>query len=121
MFVSIYLFSFAEMRQVLKFPNFIEHYLAHKITDRSTSVFSFLKMHYLNDHPVDADYQQDMKLPFKTHEANTFVSNPLIIPENFSFALTPPRFFTVKSHIYSHSSHYASNLLGSIFRPPILV
>lgn len=106
---------------MLKIPNFVEHYISHKITNSSISVFSFIKMHYLDDHKVDADYHQDMKLPFKTHETNTFVANPLTIPENFGFAVNLPQLFKEKTLIFSYSPNYSSNPLGSIFRPPILV
>ena len=61
----VYLFSFPEMRQLLKVPNLVEHYISHKIKDRNTTLYSFIKMHYLDEQKQDADYKQDMQLPFK--------------------------------------------------------
>jgi len=120
-FLSIYLLSFTEAKQLLKFPNLVEHYISHTITNKNTTLISFVKMHYVDKHVVDSDYRQDMKLPFKTHEANTFVVNPLTIPENFGFAVNLPKLFKEKTLIFSYSPNYSSNPLGSIFRPPILV
>lgn len=80
--ICTYLFSFSEVRQILKMPNLIEHYISHKIIDNGTSVFSFVKMHYLDEHGVDGDYHQDMKLPFKTHDVSVNV---------FSFVFPPKK------------------------------
>ena len=68
----------------MKMPNLIEHYISHKIIDNGTTVFSFIKMHYLDEHGVDGDYHQDMKLPFKTHDVSVNV---------FSFVFPPKKIF----------------------------
>ncbi|MBU4537793.1 MAG: hypothetical protein L6264_09195 [Weeksellaceae bacterium] len=120
-FLCIYLLSFTEVKQLLKLPNLVEHYISHTITNKNTTLISFVKMHYLDKQAVDSDYKQDMKLPFKTHEASTFMVNPLTIPENFGFDVNIPRTFKEKTLIFSYSPNYASNPLASIFRPPILV
>ena len=105
----------------MKFPNLVSHFLAHKINNSNTTVFSFLKMHYVDEQTVDADYDQDMKLPFKTHETNSIVINPLTIPGDFTFSLLSPAIFRERKGILSRSFIYASNTLNSIFRPPIFV
>ena len=121
LFLSIYLLSFTEVRQVIKFPNLVEHYIYHTLTNKDTTLFSFLKMHYLDDQLVDSDYQQDMKLPFKTHEANSFSINLLVLPDRFGFVINVPKIFRKKAPIFSYSPNYASNPVASIFRPPILI
>ncbi|MGZ5196699.1 MAG: hypothetical protein ACXWVZ_01985 [Kaistella sp.] len=121
MFLCIYLLSFTEVRQLLKFPNLVEHYVFHKISSENTTLFSFLKLHYLDENRVDSDYDQDMKLPFKTHEANTYSMISLWIPDSFRFVIKVPEIFRKKVPIFSYSTNYASNPLASIFRPPILI
>ena len=119
--IITYLFSFSEARQVLKIPNLVEHYVFHKITNSGTSLFSFIKMHYLDAQVLDEDYHQDMKLPFKTHETNAFSMSSLTIPDRFVFAVNVPEIFGAEAPVFSYSSNYTSNPLASIFRPPILI
>ncbi|MDF0719620.1 hypothetical protein P0M11_06355 [Kaistella sp. PBT33-4] len=78
-------------------------------------------MHYVDEQSVDSDYEQDMKLPFKTHETNTVVVNPLTIPENFTFSLLSPAPFRERKVIPFRNFIYASNTLNSVFRPPVFV
>ena len=116
--LAIYLFSFTEAREVLKFPNLIEHYISHKISNKNTSIFSFIKMHYLDDQVLDSDFNQDMKLPFKKVEVVHSVT--ISLPVLFTYHFQIPDFFKEKTLIYSKSQHFKSSLLDSIFRPPIL-
>lgn len=55
------------MYQLAKTPLLFEHYQAHKIADKTLSVWSFFSEHYLNCNPADPDYIADMQLPFKSH------------------------------------------------------
>ncbi|MFC3560323.1 hypothetical protein [Pedobacter jamesrossensis] len=58
-----YLFSSTELSQFLKL---IGHYLEHKNKQKDLSLWGFLCVHYFNGDVRDADYEKDMKLPFKT-------------------------------------------------------
>ena len=78
-------------------------------------------MHYLGKKLKDADYKQDMKLPFKSHEASTCCINFLTLPERFRFTLYVPEIFIEKATFSPYKTHYASILLASIFRPPIFI
>ena len=120
-FLCIYLLSFTEVRQFMKFPNLVEHYIFHKISNENTTLFSFVKLHYLDESIVDSDYDQDMKLPFKTHEANTNSMILLTLPESFRFVIKVPEILRKKAPIFSYNRSYASNPLASIFHPPILI
>jgi hypothetical protein len=66
-FLFIYLFSTTELHQLLKAPLLIEHFMEHREENKDITLWQFLYAHYAGDYVKDADYDKDMKLPFKTH------------------------------------------------------
>ncbi|MFY8004133.1 MAG: hypothetical protein ACOVNR_04795, partial [Chitinophagaceae bacterium] len=90
----IYLFAATEASQLLKIPLLIKHYQNHQL-EKKVSFIGFLKQHYVDAFEYDADYQQDLQLPFKTPvTATLLVSNALPhilhayeIPECASFVV----------------------------------
>ncbi|MBW8360900.1 MAG: hypothetical protein K0M56_01795 [Kaistella sp.] len=119
--LCLYLLSFTEAKQMLKIPDLIEHYISHNLTNTGTTLFSFWKMHYVDEQIIDSDYEQDMSLPFKTHESGFPSSNWLAMPDGFHFEIALPDFFILKKRIFSGCPVFISNPLFSIFHPPILV
>lgn len=116
--ITTYLFSFPEIRQVVKLPNLVEHYAFHKLKDHNTTFFSFVKMHYLDKTVKDADYKQDMKLPFKTHDISVNGVN-LVIPQrkiefNFEFKEIQIEF----KHNFAYSEHFYPSVFQNIWQPP---
>lgn len=80
----VYLFSAAEFYQFLKLPDLVEHYSEHKNLKKDLSFLDFLMIHYAFDNAKYSDYDQDMKLPFKSgnHSVLAFsVSTPQNKPE----------------------------------------
>ena len=63
--ISIYMFSFAELHNLLKIPILFEHYKEHQQLKPGISFWSFIKLHYLDPIVVDDDYQRDQQLPFR--------------------------------------------------------
>ncbi len=61
-----YLFSSTALSRFLKVPELIGHYLEHKEKQKHLSLWRFFYIHYFNGDVRDADYDKDMKLPFKT-------------------------------------------------------
>jgi hypothetical protein len=61
-----YLFGTTDACQLIKFPLLVSHYVKHKRENSRTTLGTFLKMHYVDPQPLDADYAEDMQLPFKT-------------------------------------------------------
>lgn len=116
--IVTYLFSFAEIREMSKLPVVFEHYLSHKMRDSSTTFFSFLKMHYLEDHGVDDDYAQDLRLPFKSHDfygsAPTIVFPPKRIEFNFEHQSIPIE----EQHNFAYSENFYPSVLQKIWQPP---
>lgn len=64
-FLIVYVTGATELDQLLKFPLLVRHYLEHKKENPGTSIATFIQIHYLQPQPFDADYQEDMQLPFK--------------------------------------------------------
>jgi hypothetical protein len=68
--VSLYLLSISEFNQLLKLPLLVQHFIEHHNEDESLTFSRFLVMHYAQENVVDEDHTKDMKLPFKTNQAN---------------------------------------------------
>ncbi|QNK61514.1 hypothetical protein H7F33_13195 [Pedobacter sp. PAMC26386] len=66
--LSLFLVSTTELSQLLKLPLLVEHYIQHKKQNKNLTVWQFLCIHYAHGDVRDADYDQDMKLPFKTSD-----------------------------------------------------
>src|SRR5258706_15680557 len=79
-FLLTYLFGSTDASQLIRLPLLVKHYVRHKTEDPSLTIVSFLKMHYVGQQPFDADYQQDMQLPFKTPSDVFMAASPTILP-----------------------------------------
>jgi hypothetical protein len=110
--------STTQFSEVLKLPILIQHFIEHKHENSSITFLGFLEMHYAHGNIQDADYDKDMKLPFKT------IVNSSI--ESTVFC-SPIPVFTPNSVVYFTSNHqqyfyysftYSSAFLNSIWQPP---
>lgn len=72
LFISIYLFSTTDLKELLKINVIAQHLNEHQKNDSSVSLFSFLVMHYVTDDHNEKDNERDNQLPFKSSE--TFIS-----------------------------------------------
>ena len=115
--LSLYLITATEFYQLLKLPLLIDHFIQHKEENKSVTLLSFLQMHYIDPTVKDADYEQDMKLPFKTHSENAQHSILALIPQKSAAVLkktyVEPRIFLVQEELFSTSSY-----LSGIWQPP---
>lgn len=64
--LAVFTLSSTELQQLMKLPYIFKHYAEHHKVDSALSFIGFLDMHYLHGSPKDKDYDEDMKLPFKT-------------------------------------------------------
>jgi hypothetical protein len=119
LFLFIYLFGSTGACQVLKFPLLVSHYIKHKREVPSMTVASFLKMHYVDPQPFDADYNQDMQLPFKTPVDFFTISSPVILPGLPVLALRSLAIPSIK-HIILNDQIPSGCWLHDIFQPPRL-
>ena len=115
--LSLYLISATEFYQLLKLPMLIEHFIQHKKENKTITLFSFLQMHYIGPNVKDADYEQDMKLPFKTHSENAHLSILALVPQKSASVLKKtyfePRIFLVQEELFLTSSYPSG-----IWQPP---
>ncbi|MET3877219.1 hypothetical protein [Chitinophaga sp. OAE865] len=115
--MALYLLGTTEAGQVLKLPLLVEHYIKHKGESPGTTIFSFFKMHYVDPQPYDADYQQDMELPFKTCLYFFTLTPPSILPvlPQLSFKV-PAEAPVMRELMNDEIPPYLP--LHSIFQPP---
>lgn len=118
---GIYFFGATEAYQLLKVPLFVKHYMIHKGENDQLSIADFIKIHYLDPLVIDDDFDQDMQLPFKTHESDgctiTAISLPtqrMVIDIPFTAPLPATDFFFKEAR-------YSFDHLSTIFQPPRLV
>ncbi|MBP6756326.1 MAG: hypothetical protein KA210_09265 [Bacteroidia bacterium] len=116
--LSIYLISITELSQLVKLPLLIEHFSEHKQKDGHMSLWKFLSIHYTQNTSHDADYEKDMKLPFKSHDGciNSVVSES--VPSSFYFFSTKPVFSQNNAYSNYTEQFLTSAYLSSIWQPP---
>jgi hypothetical protein len=113
----IYLFGATDASQLLKLPLLISHYITHKKENPTTTVASFFKMHYVDPQPYDADYSQDMQLPFKTAPNAFFRYTPSVLSQ---VLIVRPRILWIDKEITPASNEdvFSSLLTNKVFQPP---
>jgi len=79
-FLAVLLLSSTEAYQLLKIPYIFKHFASHHRESPGLSFVAFLDMHYMHGSPRDNDYQDDMKLPFKTADNSTVNLSPFFSP-----------------------------------------
>ncbi|MGN6619216.1 MAG: hypothetical protein ACTHJ5_18720 [Ilyomonas sp.] len=116
---SVYLFGATDAYQVLKLPLLITHFIQHKEESPNITITAFLKMHYCLDVGIDSDYQQDMKLPFKTHETECCLTIATIITEPVELKAKAPE-NALEKYRLKNENVPAYTAYNSIFQPPRL-
>ncbi len=119
LFLSIYLFSAFQINEYLKIPLLVEHFNEHKQENPKLTLWSFIMDHYSHGEVFDADYEKDMKLPFKSHNGNcncSFVTylNPIQI-FNFDYKIFSNEY---KKPNFGYTFSFISNFNSSIWQPP---
>lgn len=112
----IFLMQSTLLGEFAKMPLLVQHFMQHKKLHPETTVYSFIKMHYLDKTVIDADYAQDMQLPFKTIELHAF-SLQLYLPPAF-LKLKPNFAMHCKQKIPYTSISLPFSSAHSIFQPP---
>ncbi len=82
------------------------------------SLFTFFKVHYLEEQVQDIDYEQDMNLPFKTHDfSNSFITLN-IPPEKPTVQIQRPLPYVDSSPNFSYAEKFYPSVLQRIWEPP---
>lgn len=118
LFLTTYLFSTTELFQLLKLPAFVSHFIEHKQENKDITLWEFICIHYAHGDVKDADYDKDMKLPFKSNANCTLqisIVTPPSIPlvSNNKFYKIPKTSSPLLNHNRISSAH-----LSSIWQPP---
>ena len=116
--VFTYLTSFCEVRQVVKLPQLVQHYLSHQIADHDISLYAFFKMHYFDKQKIDKDYSEDMKLPFKSHDFSGVSITLNIPPEKATFAVSHLSIHVDVSSNFSYPEKFYPSIFQKIWEPP---
>lgn len=112
------MFSTTELYQTLKLPILIEHFIEHKEQNNQLTLWQFLCMHYAEGDVKDADYEQDMKLPFKTHLNINYATFTAYLPTYIVHFPVQTHFFEAKVLNSYIPSFFTSTHLSSIWQPP---
>ena len=74
-FSVLYIFSATELHEALKIPFLFKHYSEHKNRNNDLSFLDFIKIHYSKEKTVYPDYDDDMKLPYKSDDKNIITTS----------------------------------------------
>lgn len=110
--------SGTEFNQILKVPFMLEHFKEHKSWNRDITFFSFLIMHYSNSDIKYADYEKDMRLPFKSHEGSVHLLNLSFIHHSNGTKINKPFAKTLKIYKVFEDHKFQSTYLSNIWQPP---
>lgn len=117
LFLICYALSATEAYQLLKLPYFVSHFFRHCQQNPETTFIGFLTQHYAEKIVVDDDYEEDMQLPFKTHEESVHVFQVSLPAQAMCF--TPPvPFFKPIQFSLEFPHFFPSQYLNCIFQPP---
>ena len=117
MFLFIYLVSTTELYQLLKAPLLVEHFIEHREANKDLTLWKFLYIHYAMGDVKDADYESDMKLPFKTHGNITMAVSNVFLPSLKVIIEKPVQFLQNKSFV-NKDLFLQSSFLSNIWQPP---
>jgi hypothetical protein len=111
------LFSQTELRQLQKLPFMAKHFLQHN--ERGMSLSQFIIHHYFSGDTHYSDYQQDLKLPFKSHDSSQSTTLTLATPAKESTALpaSPP---IAKNQFALYNGRIPVPRPADIWQPPKL-
>lgn len=120
-FICIYLISFTEAKEILKFSDFIEHFKEHKAQNHNLTLSKFIVIHYLSGTKKDKDYEEDMKLPFKTHDFSCYNFTIQDLPKIFEFNFSEMNVFEKKNKNFHYFLNFTEGNSFSFYPPPKFV
>ncbi|MBK6829543.1 MAG: hypothetical protein IPG92_01825 [Flavobacteriales bacterium] len=80
-----------ELRQLLRVPELIVHFLDHRSEEPNMSLTDFLWIHYCTEQVHDHDFHEDEELPFRSHDnVPTLIVLLDVLPVHNGEQLIPP-------------------------------
>ncbi|MBN8678693.1 MAG: hypothetical protein J0M29_10745 [Chitinophagales bacterium] len=116
-FLALYLLANTEMHELVKFGVFVQHFAQHKSENPDMDLMEFVIIHYFSGNVKDADYAQDMQLPFKALDCSSSAPTCLI-PQPVHFYLTLPVSKETSTLPIYDQSKLPSSHLADIWQPP---
>lgn len=116
--ISSFLISLTEFYQLLKFPILVEHFKEHKSLNEGITFWSFLLMHYSDNDVKYADYDKDMRLPFKSTDGSLNMLNLSFIHYAYSNKINKPFERTFEIYKVYNDHKFKSTYLSNIWQPP---
>ncbi len=113
------LFLNTSIREVIKAPQLVIHFIQHHQLNSQISFMDFLEMHYFGEDLDDNDDEEDMKLPFKKLDGHPVIS--IGVPAEKFILLKAVCLNLLSPASFGYERKYSSPTFGSLFRPPILV
>lgn len=117
-FLSLYLLSVTEVQELLKLPLVVKHFARHHKENQDMNFWAFLDMHYMQGSPQDADYEQDMQLPFKNVVPFVCSMHTMYLPLVPVIALSHPKHNQSSSLFHFYRSALCVTYPESIWQPP---
>ena len=116
--ISSFLISLTEFYQILKFPILVEHFKEHKTLNEGTTFWSFLIMHYSDNDVKYADYEKDMRLPFKSNDGSLNMLSLSFIHYSSSNKINKPIEIDLKVYKVYNVNKFQTTYLSNIWQPP---
>lgn len=98
-------------------PLLVEHFIEHREENSHLTLWQFLYMHYGMGDVKDADYDKDMKLPFKTHDNCVTSIINVFLPAQ-KVVITKLVQFVENKYPKLQQQSLHSTFLSNIWQPP---
>ena len=118
-FLITYLFTSIQLSELFKLPMLAEHFIEHQQAKPQISLWEFLCLHYAHGEVMDHDFDQDMKLPFKSHSGCGCSALSFFEPiPHFDFSRTESCATRQPEKNFGYQSHFIPKFSPSIWQPP---
>ena len=75
-------------------------------------------MHYIDEQVKDSDYNQDMNLPFKTHDVSMASINLVFPPKKIEFNFEHKPLKIEEQHNFTYTESFYPSVFQKIWQPP---
>lgn len=114
----VYLFSYTPLREMIKMPLLVTHYLYHAAAKPETTVRHFFEMHYGDGVAHDADFQHEHQLPFKTSDSNKTPVFVFLSPKSADIVFFSSELKKMEEYLVDINTKLPDAKLRGIFHPP---
>lgn len=117
-FIGLYLLANTELHELVKLGFFVQHYAQHRTENPDLGLIDFIIIHYFSGNIMDDDYDQDMRLPFKTPDYFGLAAPSHTLPQPIFLPLMPPGVSELSVLLIYDQSKLPSSHLSDIWQPP---